>query len=136
MPTSQGRLFLYGTLLDRELRAAVIGTGPQEPVPATLRGFRRVRLAGTPYPTLRPTTGAAVNGLFLGGLTPASLDRLAVYEGQAYRLIRCTVSVSDRRFAARVFTAAPSRATTEIWSFDAWAACQRRRDIASGRAEL
>lgn len=82
------RLFLYGTLLDPRRLAAMSGEArlARRAVPALLPGHRRVRLRGTPYPTLLPDRDAAVRGLLLPHLGPRALRRLAAYEGPPYRL--------------------------------------------------
>lgn len=81
------RLFLYGTLLD----PATLATRGGEPAlpkrcrHAVLRGWRRVSLARTPWPTLRRCPGGVVVGkvVIAGGNV---LRRLTAYEGPAYRL--------------------------------------------------
>jgi gamma-glutamylcyclotransferase (GGCT)/AIG2-like uncharacterized protein YtfP len=92
------RLFVYGTLLDRARRARLVGrdiTG----VPARLAGWRRVRLPGTPYPTLRRAFRAGVAGVVIDVDAPA-LRRLAAYEGGRYRLARIAVSTARGNTAA------------------------------------
>ena len=86
------RIFLYGTLLDPDTLAARSGDPvlPARCRPAVLRGWRRVELAGTPYPTLRPAHGASTEGIVVD-VRPAALRRLIAYEGPAYRLTRLVV---------------------------------------------
>jgi gamma-glutamylcyclotransferase (GGCT)/AIG2-like uncharacterized protein YtfP len=80
-------VFLYGTLLDPGLFARMAGTRRplRRAAQATLAGFRRVTLRGTPYPTLLPGHGT-VAGLVVP-LPPASLARLHRYEGASYTLV-------------------------------------------------
>jgi gamma-glutamylcyclotransferase (GGCT)/AIG2-like uncharacterized protein YtfP len=90
------RLFLYGTLLgERRL-------GPS--VPATLTGWRRVTLRGTPYPTLRRARGGAVSGAVVDVPAPV-LRRLVAYEGPTYRLARVVVQTASGKTAARAWIA-------------------------------
>jgi Gamma-glutamyl cyclotransferase, AIG2-like len=86
------RLFLYGTLLNPATLAARGGdpTLPLRWSDAVLRGWRRVGLAGTPYPTLRRCIGGAVGGKIVVAGSSA-LRRLAAYEGPRYRLRRVVV---------------------------------------------
>lgn len=81
------RVFVYGTLLDPAVLAARAGRRglARRASPAALQGWRRVRLRGTPWPTLRRQRGAVVRGLVIG-LRGAALRRLMAYEGPAYRL--------------------------------------------------
>jgi hypothetical protein len=86
------RLFLYGTLLDPATLAAR-GGDPTLPLrwrDAVLRGWRRVGLAGTPYPTLRRCIGGTVTGKLVDARASA-LRRLVAYEGPRYRLRRVVV---------------------------------------------
>lgn len=81
------RLFLYGTLLDAARFAAVAGTAAPLAAgrPALLPGMRRVRLRGTPYPTLVPDRRGRVVGRVVE-VGPPVLRRLSAYEGRPYRL--------------------------------------------------
>jgi gamma-glutamylcyclotransferase (GGCT)/AIG2-like uncharacterized protein YtfP len=78
------RVFVYGTLLDPALLARLTGRTPIMR-PASLPGWRRVRLRDAPYPTLvrgRHT----VDGALIEVDRPA-LRRLSAYEGPRYRLV-------------------------------------------------
>jgi hypothetical protein len=85
------RLFVYGTLLDPAILAAR-GGDPSLPGrcrDAVPRGWRRVTLARTRWPTLRRCTDGMVTGkIVIAGA--AALRRLAAYEGPAYQLRRVT----------------------------------------------
>ena len=83
------RLFLHGTLLDPKTLAT---RGGDPPLPmrrrdGALRGWRRVSLAGTPWPTSRRSLGCVTAGqvVMVGA---SALRRLTTYEGPAYRLHR------------------------------------------------
>jgi len=86
------RLFLYGTLLDPRSLAMRSGDPamPQRCRSAVLRGWRRVTLAGTPWPTLRRCGNATVTGKIVVA-DAAALRRLAAYEGAEYRLRRLVI---------------------------------------------
>ncbi len=83
------RLFLYGTLLDPATLAARGGDPalPSRCRDATLRGWRRVMVAGGRWPTLRRCAGESVAGKTLVA-SAAALRRLREYEGPAYSLRR------------------------------------------------
>ncbi len=85
------RLFLYGTLLDSALLASFAGRAVLL-TPATLRGWRRVALQGTPYPTIRRARGTVSGSI--ATVDRAALARLSAYEGPRYRLsplVVCTI---------------------------------------------
>jgi gamma-glutamylcyclotransferase (GGCT)/AIG2-like uncharacterized protein YtfP len=93
------RLFLYGTLLDPALLRKVAGRAVPL-TPATLKGWRRVLLQGTRYPTIRRARGSVGGGLAI--VDRAALARLSAYEGPRYRLTRvvvCTARGNQAAFA-------------------------------------
>ena len=114
--------FFYGTLLDRGLLARVIG----RPVPeariegATLKGYRRLRMAGTPYPMLARERGTRVDGILVRGLDQTAARRLADYEGARYTVQVLPVVGSRSGVArARVFMAKPGiKPSCEPWDFE------------------
>jgi gamma-glutamylcyclotransferase (GGCT)/AIG2-like uncharacterized protein YtfP len=81
------RVFVYGTLRDPALVARLVGR-PIAPRPASLPGWRRMRLAHSPYPTLVRGRGS-VDGALIE-LDPVALRRLSAYEGPRYRLVPVT----------------------------------------------
>lgn len=74
--------FFYGTLLNPDVREALIKSSP--PRPGVLRGFRRVRTRGTPYPGLVARAGAAVRGIVVDDVGTAAEAALRRYEGAGY----------------------------------------------------
>ena len=112
-----GAVFLYGTLLDPRIFARFAGRGAlRRGVPARLPGHRRVRLRGTPYPTLLASPGDAVAGLLLPRLGAGAFARLAAYEGASYALrpVRVLTPRGPRR--ARAWMAPPWRAEPMPWT--------------------
>lgn len=107
------RLFLYGTLLDPRVLAAMSGDPrlPRRAEPAWLPGYRRVALRGTPYPTLLPveTSEGEVRGVVVRA-GPCALARLAAYEGPFYRLVPVRVLTPRGPRRARAWLAAHWRA--------------------------
>src|SRR5690242_4645056 len=93
------RLFVYGTLLHPRRLAAHSGEPGLRPAPATLRGWRRVRFSGTPFPTLRRDPYASVSGAVIEA-GAAALHRIAAYEGSQYRLVRVRVRTGNGVVAA------------------------------------
>jgi gamma-glutamylcyclotransferase (GGCT)/AIG2-like uncharacterized protein YtfP len=79
-------LFVYGTLRDPDMLAAVLGRvlGAGEAVVATAPDYRAVYFPKRLYPGLIPARGEAAPGLLLHELSPSDLERLDVYEGREY----------------------------------------------------
>ena len=96
------RLFLYGSLLDPRLLARF--AGQELPcVPATLRGWRRVALPRSRYPTLRRARGDVAGALVT--VNAATMSRLSAYEGPTYRLTPVAVRTSRGGVAASTWIA-------------------------------
>jgi len=104
-------LFVYGTLLDGGVLVRVSGELglARRMRPARLDGWRRVFLRGTPYPTLLPQAGAAVEGAVLR-VGAAALERLSVYEGSAYILAPMRVATARGALRAHAWIAPARRA--------------------------
>ena len=104
------RLFLYGTLLDPARLARFAGR-PLPAAPATLPGWRRVRLRSARYPTLvraRAGTGGAVVRV-----DAVTLRRLVAYEGPRYRLVKVAPLCQGRPVRALAWIA--GAATRRPW---------------------
>jgi AIG2-like family. len=128
------RYFFYGTLMDAEVRIAVLGPGASAlPVEsARLAGYRRLYMRGASYPVLvatdDPTEAAVVDGLLVHRIDAAAEQRLIRFEGDAYRL--GDVTVERRRsgtVCARCFLPLTDNlADSRPWDPNTW----RRRDRA------
>ena len=140
------RLFFYGTLLDGDVQAAVLGRplADRDLMPAVLRHFRRVYIAGRCYPMVVPHRGGLVEGAVAERLSPDDLARIAAYEGSDYRLERHQVFAGD---AAQSFPSPPpvaravwlyrcrasARPSTREWHLAAWQVAEKSvylRDMA------
>lgn len=123
------RLFFYGTLLDPDVQALVLGRAlpGDELMPAELRHFRRVYIAGRLYPMVLPHRGEAVAGAFTATLSKDELARIAIYEGGDYRLERRTVYPRGENCVAAApvtvwlyRTLPTARPSTREWLLPAW----------------
>ena len=129
------RLFFYGTLLDPDVQSLVLGRvlGPRDLIPANLRHFRRVYIAGRAYPMILPHRGGVVDGTVAVHLSKDDLARVALYEGDDYRLERHAVfpTGEDQRPAvtpvfAWLFRSRPTtRPSTRAWQLSAWQAREK-----------
>jgi gamma-glutamylcyclotransferase (GGCT)/AIG2-like uncharacterized protein YtfP len=96
-------LFLYGTLADPEALGKCAGKPLRAPpLPARLPGFRRVKLRGAPFPTLRRAPGAAVQGVVVR-VSADMLVRLQNYESGRYRQIHVRLHTARGPARARCF---------------------------------
>ena len=117
------RMFFFGTLVDPDLRAIVLGRDPHalDVERASVFGMRRSRALGEWYPILVPDPAGRVDGLLAGGLTARDIDRLRFYEGIEYDLQPIQVFAGDRHHTAHAFTATDRLAESgDAWDLSAW----------------
>lgn len=128
------RLFFYGTLLDSAVQSRVLGRvlDRRDLMPAVLRHFRCVYIAGRSYPMVVPRRGGLVEGVVAEGLSRDDLARIANYEGDDYRRERHLVLAStlpgqsaqqpaQTPIAAWLYRSRPSaRPSTREWRLAVW----------------
>ncbi len=120
------RLFVYGTLLDADLRRALLGPKARRlgMAAAVLRGYRRVALHGDAYPAIRRDAASRVAGCVLSGTDRAMEARLLAYEGEEYRYARRMVEIAGMgRVMAGLFLTTRPPPAGRPWSLADW---QRR----------
>jgi hypothetical protein len=122
------RLFFFGSLMDRDLLALVLGR-PLDGLmlsSAALHGFERRRAQGETFPVLAPHPGGRVDGLLVQGLGWGDVDRVHYFESADYALHPFRVEHAAGRLEAFVFL--PTQALQPedtAWDFDAWSAAER-----------
>lgn len=118
------RFFFYGTLLDRDVMALVIGRrlSPAAYRPAWLAGHVRRRVKGASYPIVLRDPRAEVAGMVVGGLSGRDVARLAAYEGPGYRIAPLKVRLGGRLTTVAVFEPVQHRfqPTDGDWILTAW----------------
>lgn len=88
-------LFAYGTLMCGDIMADVAGVHLRGE-PASLRGYRRRRVAGEHYPALVPDAdGGCVEGVIYRDVPPAAWARLDRFEGAMYAREPVRVTLAD-----------------------------------------
>lgn len=121
------RFFFYGTLLDRDVTALVLGRRlpPQAYMQASLPGHARRRVQGASYPIVIADPCGEVPGAIVGGLCPRDVAHLAAYEGPGYRVVPLRVKVHGRMTVVSVFEPIQTRLkpSRELWDLTLW---QRR----------
>ncbi len=132
------RFFFYGTLLDRDVTALVLGRRlpPTAWMPATLPGHMRRRAKGVTYPVLERDPRSEAPGAIVSGLSRRDVTRLVAYEGPRYRI--SPVRVRTRGGLQRVAVFEPveggfqivsgSKATS--WDLATWQRRYKRAFIA------
>lgn len=130
-------MFFFGTLMDADILAIVVGRlpAPQDREVAFVRGWRRVFVAGRPYPMLVPHTGGRVEGLLVSGLSDRECERLAFYEGWEYVTAPVTVrTLSGRNVETEMFTCPPGILADERdWKLDFWQRKHKPETLISAR---
>jgi Gamma-glutamyl cyclotransferase, AIG2-like len=132
--------FFYGTLLDHDVMAVVIGRRlpPSAFVPARLRGHVRRRAKGVSYPIVQRDPGGEVEGVIVGGLTKHDVERLSIYEGPRYRIAPLKVMVGGAVRTVSVFE--PKEASFQpadgAWDLALWQGRYKRPFIARIRKAL
>lgn len=131
-------LFVYGTLRDPDLVAAVLGRRLQTVYPARAPGWRAVHYPGRVYPALVRAPGAAAQGLLITGLSPFERDLLDAYEGEEYRRTPIATMLLDgpelhEADAYLPVAAVPTDA--HEWSLSRWQAEHKPRVLVSESGE-
>ncbi len=125
-------LFVYGTLRDPELLAAVLGRPLRRERIHTARapGYRAVHYPGRIYPALIRAPGAAAEGLLLTDLTPFERDLLDAFEGDEYRRATIAAMLADEPELHEADAYIPAVAIAdegEDWSLDHWQRLHKSR---------
>jgi hypothetical protein len=118
------RFFFYGTLLDRDVTALVLGhrLPPSAFVPAVLPGWSRWRVQGGSYPISIPDRKGQVAGAVVRGLSARDVARLAAYEGAGYRVSPLNVRIDGLLTTVSVFEPIVSKLkpTNRPWELALW----------------
>jgi hypothetical protein len=134
------RFFFYGTLLDHDVMALVIGRRlpPSAFVSATLKGYMRRRAKGVSYPIVVRAPGGEVEGVMVSGLTRRDVDRLSTFEGPRYRIAPLNVRVGRRLKTVSVFEPVENhfQPVDGAWQLALWQGRHKRPFVARLRRAL
>ncbi len=131
------RFFFYGTLIDQDVMALVIGRRlpPQAYEPASITSFSRRRASGASFPVLTPDPKGRVQGVVVRGFSGRDVALLSAYEGKGYCMVPRNVWQSDGQITVSVFKSladkdqrlVPSR---EPWDLKLWQRRHKRAYVA------
>jgi len=131
------RFFFYGTLLDPDVVALVLGRRlpPAAFMTASLPGHARRRIKGGSYPIVVRDPRGEVPGAVVGGLSGRDVARLSAYEGARYRIAPLKVRVDGRLTTVSVFEPIESgfQPVAGSWHLGAWQRQYKRAFIARVR---
>ena len=118
-------LFIYGTLLDEDVRDAVLGHAmPQQNItPAIAPDYAIYTVAGASYPCLLPAAGEQAEGAAVSGLTEEDFHRLDQFEGENYKRVPVMVHLagdSSQAITAQYYQPNQSLKTNGRWSLSDW----------------
>jgi hypothetical protein len=121
------RFFFFGTLMDPDVRRAIIGRdlSPGQVEEAVVEGFRRVHVAKRNYPMLLPHASGWVDGMLAHDIDAEAARRLMVFEGNEYHLAPIMVADLHGHLwrAAAFLPAGTVRPDHRGWHLETW---QRR----------
>lgn len=117
-------LFFFGSLTDRDVLAYVLGrpVDLDDLQPATLAGFRRVRLADASYPMLVADAAGEVEGVLLRRASARDIRRLNHLESEEYLAEQRPVRLTDGTLTeAWLYLALDHLVPSEeAWELEAW----------------
>ncbi len=132
------RYFFYGTLMDAEVRALVLGDrdGGRPVEPATLPGFRRVTLRRRNYPAIVAERSSSVEGCLTVDLDRRAAAKLDAFETEEYDRIRRPVTLADGTTVEAWTFVASRRANPSAtsWNLAAWQRNHKRELLRRLRA--
>ena len=132
--------FFFGTMRDRDVLDLVIGRpiADADVAPATLAGFRLVRVVDESYPGLATMPAGRAGGLLVGGFSSRDLERLAWFEGAEYGPQPVEVTLGDgRRVTATMHL--PNETLDvydESWNFERWQRTEKPMLMALTRTHM
>lgn len=130
------RFFFYGTLLDHDVMALVLGRRlpPIAFAPAALAGHARRRAKGVSFPIIVHQRSGKVNGAVVRGLSARDVARLVAYEGPSYRVVPLRVRTPAGSATVSVFEPLEKRyqPSRRSWDLAEW----QRRDKRAFLARL
>ena len=131
MTLPDAALFLYGTMLDREILELVLGRSiaSSDLISARLAGVRRLKVPDESYPVLVESPDDEIEGAVLPKPGPTDWDRIAFFENVEYEHRPCQVELDDGTRMIAVFYSEGSMVAgaSETWTLDWWQTTHKPR---------
>ena len=128
------RFFFYGSLLDQDVTALVIGRRlpPRAWVPASLAGYSRRKARGVSYPVAVRDPKGTIRGAVVGGFSKRDVERLSAYEGPRYHTVPLKVRIHGRIVTVSVFEPKEKafQPVDGVWSLVQWQRRDKRKFVA------
>jgi hypothetical protein len=122
--------FIYGTLMDMDILARVLGEVSARRIPvqerltsAVLPNYRRGYIVGRDFPGLALEPGSETVGLLLDDVTRIEAMRLNSYEGPHYRLATVearALSAPETLIKAQTYVIKPGQSLSGDWDLESW----------------
>lgn len=134
------RYFFYGTLTDPDVLGLVLGRSDLAEVarPATLPGYRRVRVEGETYPALVADPAGEVDGIVVEGLDDEDDRRIRYFEDYNFAIETCTVTDELGAEVEAMFCGATRNLTPldRAWVYTEWAVEEKAKFLEVARAYM
>jgi hypothetical protein len=134
------RFFFFGSLMDADVRAAVLGprAARLQIGPARLVGYRRWSVSGGHYPMLLPDGESEVEGVLVDGIGRRDAARLHFFEGSDYApAIRSIVGSDGVRRTAFVYLSSINlRSDRRAWNFALWQRSYKARFMRRAKSRM
>lgn len=117
--------FFYGTLMDADVLATVIGRAGAVGEKARLPGYRRTFASGKHYPIISKDERGQVVGIAVKGLTEDEQAALRFYEGSNYAVETVSIFLGDAKIAVDALVFSPAKlesAGPDGWDLEVWQA--------------
>lgn len=119
----QHPLFIYGSLLDKDILSAVLGrtVDPDMVCPARLADFATHTYPNESFPLLKPSPGNFARGEVIYGMSQTDFDRINFYEGDEYGFGELEVELADGSLITATFNRSePLEVNTPEWNLTCW----------------
>ncbi len=134
------RFFFYGTLIDPDVRRAVLGRlAPEMVEPATLPGWRRFAAKGVTFPIARPDPKAEIEGVLARDLSAAAGRLLDAYEGDGYRRKKVEIVAGGKTLSAILYVDDGSGTLVPAptaWRYEDWVTRHNRAFLATQKTQV
>ena len=118
-------LFVYGSMLDPDVRSIILGDSTQQVtlVTANLPDHVCLKLPDESYPVLSAESGCVTHGAILLGLDENSWDRMNFFESDEFKLVEISVLSQGRISPALCYGAgAIMQGAKQPWTLEHWQA--------------